>query len=295
MFIVTVCFLLQDITMTRAVLVAVAAAAAQAQFLPPLKQKLLIPAYFAPCYDPNDPAHGAMSCDWDQICSDEAAHTYSAIGNVILNPASGPGTSCDPQWVNVSERVRNADANMGLIGYTYTQYGQRALSEVMADVDLYYSCYAPPLLTGIFVDESATDCNSASSYYAQLYSYIQNKSRSANGSNATVVLNAGTSVPECFAAVSDVVVTFEGPFSAYLAYEPDAWTQSYPAQHFAHIIYNASNANMTGQHLQAIRLSKQRNAGHVYITPLTLPNPYLSLPTPYIYWDQLLRWAVDII
>ncbi len=37
------------------------------QFLPPLKQKLLIPSYFAPCYNPDDPPHGAMSCPWDQV------------------------------------------------------------------------------------------------------------------------------------------------------------------------------------------------------------------------------------
>jgi len=40
----------------------------ESQFLPPLKQKLLIPSYFAPCYNPNDPPHGAMSCPWDQVC-----------------------------------------------------------------------------------------------------------------------------------------------------------------------------------------------------------------------------------
>ncbi len=63
---------------------------------------------------------------------------------------------------------------------------------------------------------------------------------------------------------------------------------------FAHLVYNASHE--TGDHLTAIRLAKSRNAGHVYITNRSLEeDPYAGLPGPYIYWDQELRWAVNII
>jgi hypothetical protein len=106
------------------------------QFLPPLKQKILIPAYFAPCHDPNDPPHGSMTCDWDQIVSDTASHEFSAIGHVLLNPDSGPGTGCIPSYLNLTSRIRAADANMGILGYVHTSYGTRPAADVQAEVDM---------------------------------------------------------------------------------------------------------------------------------------------------------------
>jgi hypothetical protein len=35
----------------------------------------------------------------------------------------------------------------------------------------------------------------------------------------------------------------------------------------------------------AVRLSRARNAGYVYVTPDTLPNPYDTLPTGS-YWSS---------
>ncbi len=111
------------------------AAPAEPQFLPPLKQQLLVPSYWAPCHDPSDPRHGPMDCDWDQVLSDNASHNFSAIGAVVLNPSSGPGGGCDSGYANLTARLRAADAHIGVLGYVYTQYGARPVSDVLADVD----------------------------------------------------------------------------------------------------------------------------------------------------------------
>ena len=269
-----------------------ALASAAAAQLPPgflgnLTQRLLIPSYFAPC-------DGSAGCAWDAVESATASHAYSAIGHVILNPASGPGAACDAAYLNVSRRVRAADANMGILGYVHTSYAKRALAAVQAEVDLYARCYAPPLLTGIFVDEASSDCADLA-YYEALAAHIRAAvgggadpaSAIADNEPATasaVVLNPGAPSSECYLAkAADVLVTFEGSVANYASYVPAAWHLSNDASRFAHIVYNATHRdNEDDDLLLAMRLSKAHNAGHVYVTSGSLPNPYDGLPQPYI-------------
>jgi hypothetical protein len=279
--------------MTRRPISLLALAAAAAAQLPPgflgnLTQRLLIPSYFAPC-------GGSAGCAWDAVESATASHAYSAIGHVIINPASGPGAACDAAYLNVSRRVRAADANMGILGYVHTSYAKRALAAVQAEVDLYARCYAPPLLTGIFVDEASSDCADLA-YYEALAAHIRaavgggaapasaSAAAPAPASASAVVLNPGAPSNECFLAkAADVLVTFEGSVADYASYVPAAWHLSNDASRFAHIVYNATHRdNEDDDLLLAMRLSKAHNAGHVYVTSGSLPNPYDGLPQPYI-------------
>jgi hypothetical protein len=195
----------------------------------------------------------------------------------------------------VSRRVRAADANMGILGYVHTSYAKRALAAVQAEVDLYARCYAPPLLTGIFVDEASSDCADLA-YYEALAAHIRaavgggaapasaSAAAPAPASTSAVVLNPGAPSNECFLAkAADVLVTFEGSVADYASYVPAAWHLSNDASRFAHIVYNATHRDDEDDDLLlAMRLSKAHNAGHVYVTSGSLPNPYGSLPQPYI-------------
>jgi Spherulation-specific family 4 len=266
-------------------------------FLGNLTQRLLVPSYFAPCEDPSDPPHGPGSCAWDEVVGATASHAFSAIGHVILNPLNGPGAACDAGYLNVSRRVRGADANMGILGYVYTGYAKRALTDVLADVDLYARCYAPPLITGIFVDEASSDCADLA-YYEELAAHIRAAvGPGAPASDSAVVLNPGAPSSECYLAkAADVLVTFEGPVAQYAAFVPAAWHLNNSAARFAHIVYNATHREDEDDDLLlAMRLSKAHNAGRIFVTSANLPNPYGGLPEPYIMWDKELRWAVGII
>jgi PEP-CTERM motif len=58
------------------------------------------------------------------------------------------------------------------------------------------------------------------------------------------------------------------------------WYQSDPSSRFANVIFNVPTASdMVANLNRAVEL----NAGYVYITDQTLPNPYAQLPS---YWDQ---------
>lgn len=220
-------------------------------------QSIAVPAYFYPGGSPNY---------WSQL--DQAGPGALAV----MNPNSGPGSAPDPNYVSAIESAEAA--GITVLGYVYTNYASRSLSTVESDVDKYYSWYP---VEGIFFDEASTSC-ATEPYYAQLNSYVK-----AKGGPARTVLNPGTQTNQCYASAADTLLTFEGSDSEYVnSYSAPSWVSSYPASHFWHVIYGTST---TSAMATAVQLSKTRNAGYVYVTSATLPNPYDLLPTG-LYWPN---------
>ncbi len=226
-------------------------------------QNVAVPSYFYP---------GSL---WTQL--ESGAPT---VGLAIINPNSGPGASKDPNYAN---QVTSAEAaGVKVIGYVSTSYAgtqntARTLAAAEKDVDTYYSWY--PNIDGIFVDEVSTDCAARDSYYKPLYDYIKSK-----GGVAEVVLNPGTNTSECYTSAGDIIINFEDVYSNYVNWSPDSWVSNYPASQFWQIIYSTSASDMPN----AISLSKQRNAGWVYVTDDGGDNPYDTLPS---YWSDELSLA----
>ena len=221
-------------------------------------QSIAVPAFFAP---------GRL---WSQV--DSAVPTLRLV---VVNPASGPGPAYDESYGSV---VRTAKKRgITVVGYVDTNYGARGLSAVKSEVDKYYSWYH---VNGIFFDRASTDCALAvapMSYYATLNAYVKAKSGAAR-----TILNPGRQTNECFLADADILLTFEGSDAEYInGYSAPAWVAKYSASHFWHVIYAAVGASAMAR---AVRLSKQRGAGFVYVTPDGLPSPYDTLPTGR-YWS----------
>lgn len=216
-------------------------------------QTIAVPAYFYP---------GSL---WTQM--ENAAPT---VGLAIVNPNSGPGVVQDPNYVAQIGHTRAA--GIVVVGYVYTSYGTRSASAVQADVDAYYTWYG---VDGIFFDEVSTNC-ADQPYYAGLNAYVKTM-----GGQALTILNPGTLIPECFASAGDILLNFEDTYANYLAWTPMGWETGYPPSRFWHLVHGTSPAHM----LDAIALSKTRNAGWVYITPDGLPNPWDTLPSGS-YWSK---------
>ena len=221
-------------------------------------QRMAVPAFFAP---------GRL---WSQV--DSAVPTLRLV---VVNPASGPGPAYDQSYEGV---VRTAQKRgITVVGYVDTNYGARGLSAVESDVDKYYSWYH---VNGIFFDRASTDCALAiapMSYYATLNAFVK-----AKGGAARTILNPGRQTNECFLADADILLTFEGSNTEYVnSYSAPSWVAKYSPSHFWHVIYAASGASAMAR---AVRLSKQRGAGFVYVTPDALPSPYDTLPTGR-YWS----------
>ncbi len=214
------------------------------------------------------------------LYSDSVSVWSTAMGGntattmIFFNPSDGPGTSQLNYYLSL---VRDAQARgIRVLGYVDTVWanGKVSVSEAEAAIDRYYSWYG---VDGIMLDQVTDSCAPAPvTYYTDLYNFVKQKP----GADI-VVLNPGTFVGECYAKISDVLITFEGTYDSYLAYQQPDWVRSYPAGHFLHIIFDTRTvADMQN----AIKLAISRNVNGVYITDMGAngTNPYSSLPS---YFD----------
>jgi hypothetical protein len=186
---------------------------------------------------------------------------------VIFNPDNGPGAKLAPEYRSAVA----ADQRTGtrVLGYVHTGWGARDPAAVVADVLRYRSWYGAD---GIFFDETAHDA-------AEL-PYYRSLARDARAAGLGIVaLNPGTVPARAYFDLADIVVTFEGPYSAYEAAirAMPAWTRDVPRDRIAHLLYDTTRA-------QAMRAIESGPAGFVYATSASLPNPWSTLP-PYL--DEL--------
>jgi hypothetical protein len=188
---------------------------------------------------------------------------------LILNPASGPGTAPDPGFRTAVGHAE--DAGTHVIGYIGTNYAQRPLAEAERYVRDYRQWYG---VTGIFLDQTPTTGSRQIGYYRSLAAFIRRTTP-----NATIWLNPGAYPDQSYMSVGNVVMAFEGPYASYLSLRIPAWAHRYPATRFAHTVYATTGAVMAN----AVRLSRQRNAGYVYLTNDVGSNPYSALPN---YWPR---------
>lgn len=213
---------------------------------------LFVPAFFSP------------GPEWKRT-----EDTRPGPSTIILDITS-TGAGSSPSGV-FKKAVRQARASgIAILGYSSTQYGQRSLASVEADVRNYKAWYG---VTNTLLDEVPTS-GSVVPYYRELLSYI----RRVNPGSA-VWLNPGTYPDERYMSLGAVVMVFEGPYASYVNTRAPSWADHYPAAMFAHVIYDAPASELT----HTLRLAKSRNAGHVYVTDRSGPNPYGSLPS---YWSR---------
>lgn len=216
-------------------------------------QKIAIPSYFYP---------GPV---WTRL-------EYSAptVGMALINPNSGPGTSRDAAYA--AEIARAHAKGIKVLGYVHTSNGARALAAVKNEINQYYAWYGS--LDGIFFDEANLNTCAKQPYYLNLRNYVK-----AKGGLARVIINPGTNIPECYMTTADVIVNFEDSYSNYVNWRPSGWEIKYPASRFWHLVIATPQTKLA----TAVALSRNRNAGWIYVTPDVLDNPWDTLPVS-AYW-----------
>ena len=213
---------------------------------------LFVPAYFYP------------GPEWTRV--DDSS---PGPGNLILDITStGAGASPSDVFRNAARQVRAS--GITILGYSSTQYGQRPLAQVEADVRNYRAWYG---VTSSFLDEVPTG-GAQLPYYRKLVSYIHHVNP-----GSSVWLNPGTYPDERYMSLGAVVMVFEGPYSSFVHSPVPSWARHYPAGMFANVIYHAPGSELAS----TLRLVRSRNVGHVYVTDRSGSNPYGSLPS---YWSS---------
>jgi len=225
-----------------------------------LIQSIAVPSYFYP------------GVYWTQL-----ENNPSSVGLAVINPNSGVGASIDSNYVNQVASTRSK--GVGVVGYVFTNYGQRSVVDVKSEVDKYFQWYG---VDGILFDQSSSDCSQLS-YYQDVYTYVKSKNASAR-----VVLNPGTNAGECYMAVSDIVINFDDAYTNYSSWQPSAWVINYPANRFWQLISDVGTADLQ----TVIALSKQHRAGWIYVTSDSSPNPWDTLPDAN-YWNTELSLVAN--
>lgn len=151
---------------------------------------------------------------------------------MLINPNSGPGPSANDGLVAAFRAVVNRCKAAGIktLGYVDSSYARIPIDTVLTGMTRYREWYG---IDGFFIDQGSSflyftlnltiannsshkkkptatsSCNDIP-YYQRVYNLAKQYS-----ANATVTLNFGTQVPECFASVSDILLTAEQNWQVY--------------------------------------------------------------------------------
>jgi hypothetical protein len=264
--------------------------------------EIMVPAYFYPSV-----TGGTVSGDWAQLAQ-AADQGYKVTA--ILNPNSGPGAAQDPNYLLAATDVRCAPCS-GLLGFTFTQYGQRPIADVFADIDKYYAWYP---VTGIFIDEMPSEVQMADlsrrafylDYYSRVYAYIQSKTGAfpEKPSGTRVVANPGTRTEEIFLTggtdggvaygkSADSLMVLESFYTTLkTGYTPSPWnTAKDYRDDLGYFVHTTGQSDV----LDALNIIRNNGADIAYITNgtitfdgagnITSDNRYTQLPG---YWNLLL-------
>ncbi|HYN95710.1 MAG TPA: spherulation-specific family 4 protein [Pilimelia sp.] len=248
------------------------------------------------------PAYWSPEVESGMAMFDRLAEATPTVDTVIINgPASAPPVPFSAATAEAIRRLRREGATV--LGYVDTGYlGRTGLTttrvapgsteiadwraQIDADAKAWQRLYGRYGLAGIFLDQTLSSCGVDGEYvdvYGAVGRQIQRRQR-----GATIALNPGTTVDECYTDVADVIMIFENTAEVYQTWEPPAWVREHPETMFWHLIHGAATID---DMRAALALARDRHAGYVYVTNHTISaagSPWTDLP-PAEYWEDQLR------
>jgi hypothetical protein len=221
---------------------------------PPARPALATPT--AACPGAIVPMYGEIAPMWRKLTA-SAPRTTTAIANL----GNGPGQRRDPASAALFARARAA--GIRVVGYVYTSFGRRPLSQVRRDVRRWARWYP---VDGVFVD-NVTSNGGQFRYYRTVSRYIR-----ASGT-PFIVMNGY--VTRKYMRLTDIVLMLEGNLADFRRFRTPAWTRSFEAWRMASIVYGVPGRKAMRS---VLRQASLRNVGTVYVTDAKFPTPYFSLP-----------------
>lgn len=197
----------------------------------------------------------------------------SPVHWVILNQASGPGTTEDEVLYDAARAVR--DAGTPVLGYIPLTYGTRDDFFNNADADTYVARG----ITKVFLDECPADA-------AHVQSTALTILRQRQRGMTYVVINPGQVTHRRYADIADQVVLFEGDLATYRTTVFPDWVREYPPERFAHMLHGVTTAE---QAAEVVSLARRRGCHTLFVhsTPfVSQTNTWDGLPS---YWAAFTR------
>ena len=251
------------------------------------EMNVIIPAYIYPS------ASEPYATYWNRILQDAAiAKSVGFKLVVIVNPSNGDFTSEVPEYTAIIDRLDAAGVK--IIGYVYSYYGTRPITEIKTNIAAYKSIY--PKVSGIFIDHAQID-NSHFNYYDDLHRTTLQQF----GSEALVVGNApgqqlaSTRHREIF----DITVAFEDIGGHLGTFTQQGMVRYASPAQIGYIVNAVNQVSATDSQARACGVLKSlrynavstRNAGYWYLTTDKGDNAYDTLGSAHDAFMQATCWA----
>lgn len=220
--------------------------------------EILVPAYFYPSSNPNQSY-------WDEMTTALQKVNITAI----MNPDNGPNKDgiTNPDYARVIADFHQSPNPGQVIGYVYTQYGNRPIQDVLDDIIRYKNLYD---IDGIFLDEMSTDPGKLN-FFNQITNYIR---QDLNEPGWKIIGNPGTSSSADYAKLVDVLITHENDYAQNQS--PAAIVN--PNKE-GRLFYNVN----AGEFAALLNKAVTDRVSYLYITDDNGSNPWDTLPS---YWNQ---------
>ncbi len=243
--------------------------------------RILFPAYA-------NPANDDGKTMWSRLVELSKNRPDGLEIDIIFNPASGPGTTRDPNYLTEAGVGPLADVQaFRVLGYVTSSYGKRSIDDIKKDIDIYATGFYAGYVSGIFFDETSSSLNTAT-YYRQLHDYALSAIKHHGGKPVATVSNPGIgevqppiteSALRAYATAMERIVVFENDAKKYRDAAPAAVKPFLSPANVVHIVHSQPTWSP-----QLITAMQRRGAANIFITDHVMPNPYNRLP---IYFDQI--------
>jgi hypothetical protein len=187
---------------------------------------------------------------------------------VIINPASGPGSSPYPNGNYTAQITRlNTYDNVDLVGYVRTGYATNNLTDVIAQVGIYGGWSSPSeslAMHGIFCDEAPHQYSEEAAEYMRTLNEAIKKTPGLRGERM-VIHNPGVIPDPVFDDPNtDVTVVFEEDYNLW-----DIRGNSIEGRRTANSVMLHSIPNMTTDSLEEFVKQLASKAQYLFLTSNT--------------------------
>ena len=209
--------------------------------------KILIPLYSYPDLNQNNSI-------WQKLIDTKKANPNIEIV-AIVNPSNGHFREKNS---NFSQGIKKlVDANIKVVGYVYTQYGNRATQDVIDDIEAYKEFYKDDGVSGIFFDETSTDAN--------LLNHYSNLSTQAKERGLEyIILNPGITTDQSYvdSGIADLIVSYENSNNELLSNPPSTYNTPTKTTELSLLIYEMEDDNVD----DLISFAREHKFSYIYFT-----------------------------
>jgi len=181
-------------------------------------------------------------------------HKNASI-TAIVNPDNGHFREEDTNYTTAIQEL--VDANIKVIGYVSTSYGDRDANDILDDIDAWREIYKKSGVSGIFFDETSIDSDFLD-YYRDLTNGAKDR-----GFDFTI-LNAGITTDQSYidSNIADIVVTYESKYTNLINKPPKTYNTPTDTTKLSILVYAMEGDKVD----DLISIAREHKFSYIYFT-----------------------------